>query len=158
MQIELPELFSFEYIKKHGYLEGTRTFHYDGHWNDIALDLTDDPNGVLFTGIIYKLYPNGNIYYYASHKDGVFSGPFVYFYDNGNPRSYECYDGNYSRKGNSYEWYENGQLKEMKIPQEKNAVVIKWHENGQLKDISIPLPNYIFRNLTFEWDENGKLL
>lgn len=86
-----------------------------------------------FTGLIYEIYPNGNLAYYCYYKNGFSDGDFIEFYNDG--------------KIKSTQHMQRGRIL---------GVEKIWYGNGMLKSES----RYEYGVcLTFkEWDENGKLI
>lgn len=90
-------------------------------------------NGVLYTGIGYELYGNGNLKSLSYYKDG-----------------YEY--------GVTKRWYIDGTLKEEEemLHGQKNGKNTIWHQNGKVN--SIAMYEYGIELEYQEWDEDGNLL
>ena len=66
--------------------------------------------GKPFTGILYMLYPNGNLKHYETFKFGVYYGDYYKFYMNGNIKKYMEYKAG-SLTGKVLTFFENGSKK-----------------------------------------------
>lgn len=111
--------------------EGVRIEDSDPNW-DWDEDLLVF-QGVPFSGVTFRNYPNGSCEFEFTYLDGFRDGP-------------------------QREFFENEEVKEEWIAQRGAAIgeVRKWHENGQLKSLG----NYEFGvELSYdEWDATGKLV
>lgn len=90
--------------------------NFDGEricWSGELGDLIGDCDGILFTGLLYELYKDGNLAYYSFYENGVQNGISIEFYLSGSPKSYGVFhQGLLVEK--SFEWYENGRVKMMR--------------------------------------------
>lgn len=50
---------------------------------DIVLDKPEEEGGKPFTGLVYELYNNGNLNYYANYVNGFIEGELIEFYKSG---------------------------------------------------------------------------
>ena len=84
-----PEVLSKEYVKEHGYFYVESDFLFESYWEnginhyERLFYTTENGKKAPFTGLLYELYPNGNILGYSFYKDGYEEGTNVDFYDNG---------------------------------------------------------------------------
>ena len=105
-----PRFFSQDYVKTYGILFNENTFSENEEPVGILYDSPSKTGGKPFTGLLYTLYPNGNIGYYSIYKNGFEDGETVAFYECGQPSKYSIiHKGGFV--GTSYQWYENGNLK-----------------------------------------------
>jgi len=87
---------------------------------------------VLFTGIVYEFYPNGNMAYYMTLKEGAKHGDYAGFYKNGKLRRFSQMSYG-TLTGKSFSWHENGILRSEKVGKFGCVISSKeWDENGAL--------------------------
>lgn len=130
MDIFNIKLLSRKYVIKNGtYFDGETVY-----WNNYDIyEHSANGDEKPFTGLLYETYDNGQIAYYGYIKDGIDEEDKVFFYPNGQLKSYcKMYLGAYY--GKSYTWHENGQIKEIREKSEdyKHEWIKKWDENGIL--------------------------
>ncbi len=115
IMFDFSRILSTEYVKANGVL-WKDDFTYESYWEngynhyERLFDKPMDKGGKPVTGLIYELFPDGTLSDYAYYKDGYNHGEDVEFYKSGRLRSYTLFK--YS-EFYLYEWYENGQLKEL---------------------------------------------
>ena len=100
------EFLSLDYVIKHG-----KEFGEDLWWDPCdGWFIYDDEEDVNYTGLMYELYEDGSLMYYAYIQDGLEEGVEVDFYPSGKLESYSIY---HKRKTIEiyYGWYENGMIK-----------------------------------------------
>ena len=102
-------LLSYEKIKAEG-LEFTGDVCFSGKYGQQVYDKEIENGGKPINTILYELYPNGGLQYYAYYRDGIPNGERVRFYEDGKVKSY-CVMDMGTIDGESKEWYENGVLK-----------------------------------------------
>lgn len=132
-EYEMPEFLSEEYVKKNGILYDDNVFSNEGLWNEILYDKPKDKGGKPFSGLLYFLHSNGKIGYYIFYENGYERGPYATFHSNGNPAMY-LVKSERGPIGNTYFWYENGQLKEIinHYDNDWKYTFIKWNEDGKI--------------------------
>lgn len=100
------EFLSWKYVTEHG-----KEFGYELWWDPCdGWFIYDDEEDVNYTGLMYELYKDCSLMYYAYIQDGLEEGVEVDFYPSGILKSYIIY---HKRKTieKYYEWYENGMIK-----------------------------------------------
>lgn len=112
-------------------------FWGDPGYEQIVIGAEEKDGGEFFAGLMYGLYPNGQISYYELFKDGLPEGVSAKFYPNGNLKEYyvfTAYKGIHGAEGYRYYFYENGYIHKREL--------------------------YIYGHWlrTEEWDETGKLV
>lgn len=136
-EFEMPEFLSEEYVKENGVLYDESVFSDEGLWKGILYDKPKDKGGKPFTGILYNMYEDGKIGYYIFFENGYECGPYATFYANGKPQMH-LVKSLHGIVGTSYFWYENGNLKEIRIinedPKDIGWKYIKWNEDGNLTE------------------------
>ncbi|MBC2103518.1 toxin-antitoxin system YwqK family antitoxin [Listeria booriae] len=107
---------------------------YGGEFGQGIVRYDENGEEVLYTGLAYSLYENGNIETYFWIEDGVKEGATVSFYKKGNIKSI----GNMKKSslyGNQYEYYENGKIKrEFECVAGRVMRYIKFDEEGNVID------------------------
>ncbi|MDD2331456.1 MAG: hypothetical protein PHI68_02255 [Candidatus Cloacimonetes bacterium] len=63
----------------------------------------------LFSGLAYELYPQGKLYRVLSYRQGIQSGPMLFWYPDGNPQMSANYR-NGAPHGRFLGWYNNGSV------------------------------------------------
>jgi hypothetical protein len=96
--------------------------------------LTENGKKAPFTGLLYELYPNGNILGYSFYKDGYEEGTNVDFYDNGRVSKYSSFDKDSNK-----------------------TLIIKWFRNGQISGVT-ELTDHGLHKKFIEYDENGNII
>ena len=92
---------------------------------------------VLFNGIGFNIYSNGQLWFEGNFKDGKEDGVHKFWYKNGQLKSESNHiDG--KREGLSKVWYSNGQLSTEGnyYNDTRDGVFKEWYENGQLESES----------------------
>ncbi len=100
------EFLSWKYVTEHG-----KEFGYELWWDPCdGWFIYDDEKDMNYTGLMYELYKDCSLMYYAYIQDGLEEGVEVDFYPLGILKSYIIY---HKRKNIEiyYEWYENGMIK-----------------------------------------------
>ena len=125
----LKSVFPKEYVIEHGTC-------FDGEkicWSDEFEDLICDEENVPFNGLLYELYNNGNLAYYAFYENGLRNGIDIEFYISGGIKSYGIFTQG-APAGKSYEWYENGMIKKTvdHYKGDYHYKYIKYDENGNI--------------------------
>lgn len=113
---DFSRILSIEYVKANGVLWNDDVFTYESYWEngfdhyERLFDKPMDKGGKPVTALIYELFPDGTLSDYTYYKDGYMYGEKVRFHKSGRVSSYTLFtdDDFYI-----YEWYENGQLKEL---------------------------------------------
>lgn len=83
---------------------------YGGEYGQQVCQILNNGTEEPVTGLIYELYSNSNINYYCYYIDGISSGQYVSFYENGKLKSVtSMYRG--TRHGDFTEWYKEGNKK-----------------------------------------------
>ncbi|MGG1592471.1 toxin-antitoxin system YwqK family antitoxin [Terribacillus saccharophilus] len=102
-------------------------------YSDEVLDKPEEEGGKPFTGLVYELYNNGNLNYYANYVNGFIEGELI-------------------------EFYKSGKLKAIKtlIHGQSNGQERRWHENGK-KSFEGDYKLGIALHFT-EWDEAGEIV
>lgn len=99
-------ILSWEYVIEHGVSLGVGELWWDPCYGYYICDC----EGVYYTGLLYGVYDNLSLRYYAFYEDGVKNGIKITFYSSGEMQSYSFYsEGEIT--GIYYEWYENGMIK-----------------------------------------------
>lgn len=113
---DFSRILSLEYVKANGVLWDDDIFIYESYWEngfdhyERLFDKPMDEGGKPVTALIYELFPDGTLSDYAYYKDGYKYGEDVEFYKSGRVSSYTLFTDD---EFYIYEWYENGQLKEI---------------------------------------------
>ena len=137
---------SFDYVIEHGRewdWEGDIGWDGDGYR---VCDLSGEEE-VPVTGLLYGLYPDGNLSWYVFYEDGLETGSTVYFFPSGEIRS--C---------GGYEWYETGQIRKYYVVHESTGISesYEWYENGKVKQyVSRCKGFYPYRRI--DYDEQGNI-
>ena len=100
------EFLSWKYVTEHG-----KEFGYELWWDPCdGWFIYDNEEDVNYTGLMYELYKDCSLMYYAYIQDGLEDGVEVDFYPSGELKSYSIY---HKRKNIEiyYGWYENGMIK-----------------------------------------------
>lgn len=99
------EFLSWKYVTEHG-----KEFGYELWWDPCdGWFIYDDEEDVNYTGLMYELYKDCSLMYYAYIQDGLEDGVEVDFYPSGELKSYSIY---HKRKNIEiyYGWYEDGKI------------------------------------------------
>ena len=111
IKFEYPKLLTLEYVKENGILmsDDDDTFEFRSYWEGSfnhyeRLFYQDKP----FSGLLYDIRPNGNLWLYKYYVGGYEEGESVDFYSDGRIQQY-CYCN----------------------PKDR-TLILKWNENGQL--------------------------
>ena len=100
-------ILSWDYVLENGAEFDCEEICWDYTWGDFKCN----PDGSYYSGLLYEFYSNGTLAYYSFHKNGLRDGVDVCYYLSGELQSYRVYDKG-RLAGKSYEWYENGMIKE----------------------------------------------
>lgn len=133
------EIFSKEYVLEHGVAFDADNFtfecYYKGkiYYNDQLFDMPIDEGGKPVSGIVYTLFPDGELNGYKFYKDGFQNGDDVTFYSSGTPSRFSRYTDS---ENFIYEWYENGNIKLHKENHRHDSVfyyrIKEYDESGRL--------------------------
>ena len=139
--------------------------HYreDGRVDNLIMVSSSYPlllirNNEPVTGIVYTLFPNGNISYEKHYKNGFPIRHEKVWWPNGKLGNIIKY---YSKQKIGYrtpkkekEWYENGQIKSKFVHHgiQNKTINTSWYENGQIKKKEKRLNNSSTNEC---WDEDG---
>ena len=102
-------------VKKEGMLFEDERFTFESYWEnginhyERLFYTTENGQKAPFTGLLYELYPNGNILGYSFYKDGYEEGANVDFYDDGCVSKYSNF-GKESNKTLIIKWFRNGKI------------------------------------------------
>ena len=135
-----PDVLSKEYVKEHGCFYVESKFSFESYWeNEInhyerLFYTTENGKKAPFTGLLYELYPNGNILGYSFYKDGYEEGTNVDFYDNGCVSKYSNFDKDSNK-----------------------TLIIKWFRNGKISGVT-ELTDHGLHKKFIEYDENGNII
>lgn len=130
---EKPDFLSFDYVKANGVLFDENVM---AEYEDPFTILYDKPielGGKTFTGLLYELYENDNVRYYAMYQDGYQKGEYVSFYYEGTPWAYRImYQGAFT--GVAYHWYPNGKLQKRleRFGNSRHYKVVEYDEDGNI--------------------------
>lgn len=105
----IMNILSYEEVIKVG-IEFSGDVCYSGEYGQQVCTNETDKGGIPVEGILYELYPNGNLNYYACYKNGVSHGERIRFYESGAIKSY-CIMDSGTIDGDNTEWYESGSVK-----------------------------------------------
>ena len=91
-------------------------------------------NSLLFSGVAFSRYSNGNVYMEEEYENGIRNGEKRIWYLNGKQKLKETYL-NGKLNGRKIEWYENGQQKTERtyLEGEETGKYFEWFENGKKK-------------------------
>ena len=167
---EQPQTLDKEYIIEHGVLFNEDIFSFESYWENEKNhyeQLFDKPmnmGGKPFNGLIYELYPNGELAGYTFYKNGYHYGDDVEFYESGQIR-------HYSRLTDSENyicsWYQNGSVKKIKENHRRDVPhfyrTVEFDEKGNLQKQDIVCEilftyDYISPDKSYnvEWYDNGE--
>jgi len=109
----------------------------------------------LFSGIVYELYPNGNLAYYMTVLEGAKHGDSVEFYRSGNLKEFTPMRYG-TLTGKSISWHDNGNLRSEKVGKYGGVLSFKeWDEDGKLiKEVTEPTETH--RKLMEMNEKNAK--
>jgi len=103
---------------------------YAGEYGQQVCDSSKENAPV--TGIIYELFPNGNLNYYCGYTEGIQNGECIEFYVNGAIKMISSMRMGVVH-GSQVSWYENGKHKSESIMKYGFLVSCKeWDESGNL--------------------------
>lgn len=91
-------------------IEFTGDVCFSGEYGQQVYTSEMEDGGIPVNGILYELYPNGKLNYYAFYENGIPNGERVNFYDSGELKSY-CIMEEGTIRGEHTEWYQNGTIK-----------------------------------------------
>jgi len=136
---DFSKLLSKEYVISNGFLYDEDVFSFESYWEKgfnhyERLFYTDKANKKEpFSGLLYELYPNGDILGYSFYKDGYEDGENVDFYDNGAVSHYMYYNKNDSASL-VIEWFRNGSISKIteKTDHGKHERYIEYDERGNI--------------------------
>jgi antitoxin component YwqK of YwqJK toxin-antitoxin module len=134
------DILSSSVVKKEGMLFEDEQFTFESYWEnginhyERLFYTTDKGQKAPFTGLLYELYPNGNILGYIFYKDGYEEGTNVDFYDNGRVSKYSSFDKDSNK-----------------------TLIIKWFRNGQISGVT-ELTDHGLHKKFIEYDENGSII
>ncbi len=168
------DILETDYILEHGTLFDEDVFSYECYsengksYYEQLFDKPRNKGGKPFSGLLYEIYPSGELREYHYYKDGFEYGDDVSFYKNGQISRYTCFE-NGTFISNSYEWYENGQLRSVYERYRKDNPSFfrktEYDENGSknVKSISCEVKfSYNYRrpddncNCEVLWHTNGE--
>lgn len=135
-----PEVLSKEYVKEHGCFYVESKLSFESYWEnginhyERLFYTTESGKKAPFTGLLYELYPNGNILGYSFYKDGYEEGTNVDFYDNGRVSKYSSFDKDSNK-----------------------TLIIKWFRNGKISGVT-ELTDHGLHKKFIEYDENGNII
>lgn len=134
------DILSSSVVKKEGMLFEDERFTFESYWEnginhyERLFYTTENGQKAPFTGLLYELYPNGNILGYSFYKDGYEEGTNVDFYDNGCVFKYSNLD-----------------------KESNKTLIIKWFRNGKISEV-IELTDHGIHKKFIEYDENGNIV
>ncbi len=134
------DILSSSVVKKEGMLFEDERFTFESYWEnginhyERLFYTTENGQKAPFTGLLYELYPNGNILGYSFYKDGYEEGTNVDFYDNGCVSKYSNLD-----------------------KESNKTLIIKWFRNGKISEV-IELTDHGIHKKFIEYDENGNIV
>lgn len=102
------EILSKEFVIEHGTNFDEELWFTS--YSDEVIDNPENEDGKPFTGLVYELYNNGNLIYYANYVKGFIEGKLIEFYKNGNLKSVKNLIHGQSN-GLERIWYETGEKK-----------------------------------------------
>jgi len=72
--MDINNVLSQKKVKEIGFcLDGT-IIRFGGDYNDQLFDYSDEKHPVAVSGVVYKLYENGNLIYYTNYENGIKNG------------------------------------------------------------------------------------
>jgi antitoxin component YwqK of YwqJK toxin-antitoxin module len=128
---QINKILSKEYLLEHG-----TDFEYLADGGKYGLEIVEfdkNNNEIVFTGLAYALFDNGNVEMYMFVKDGIKQGTIVRFYPNGNVESVSNMVDN--------------------VPEGKR---IEYYESGAIKTIEERIGGFLMTFVTY--DENGNII
>ena len=134
------DILSSSVVKKEGVLFEDERFTFESYWEnginhyERLFYTTENRQKAPFTGLLYELYPNGNILGYSFYKDGYEEGANVDFYDDGCVSKYSNFD-----------------------KESNKTLIIKWFRNGKISEV-IELTDHGIHKKFIEYDENGNIV
>ena len=134
------DILSSSVVKKEGVLFEDERFTFESYWEnginhyERLFYTTENGQKAPFTGLLYELYPNGNILGYSFYKDGYEEGANVDFYDDGCVSKYSNFD-----------------------IESNKTLIIKWFRNGKISEV-IELTDHGIHKKFIEYDENGNIV
>ncbi|MCI6561732.1 MAG: hypothetical protein ACI4J2_10275 [Ruminococcus sp.] len=134
------DILSSSVVKKEGVLFEDERFTFESYWEnginhyERLFYTTENGQKAPFTGLLYELYPNGNILGYSFYKDGYEEGANVDFYDDGCVSKYSNFD-----------------------KESNKTLIIKWFRNGKISEV-IELTDHGIHKKFIEYDENGNIV
>ncbi len=127
-------------VKKDGILFDDERFSFESYWEngfnhyERLFYSNNGDEKVPFSGLLYELYPNGNVHGYSYYNGGYKEGEDVDFYDNGAISKYT----NYNKT-------------------DSTALIINWFRNGTISKI-MELSDHGRHKKCVEYDESGNII
>ncbi|MFP9131275.1 toxin-antitoxin system YwqK family antitoxin [Niallia sp. BSM11] len=127
----LNDILTKEFIIQNG-TEFEEYLEYGGPYGLGIVEYTEDGQEILFTGLAYDIYENGNIESYFYVDNGVKQGMSVEFYPNGNLKRVGNMNKN-AAEGYQVEYSENGEVKyESECIAGREMIFKKYDEQGNI--------------------------
>ena len=147
----IDEILSKEEAISCGYEFDGEIVCYSGEYGQQVCN-SSSGSDVPITGIVYELYPNGNINYYCMYANGIKNGDFISFYEDGSlMRRCTMYKG--TRHGKTICWYRNGNKKaESESKYSFDLYYQEWDEDGNLIK-NIMEPTELGKKMIARYDE-----
>ncbi|MHC5215111.1 toxin-antitoxin system YwqK family antitoxin [Enterococcus sp. LJL128] len=133
MNNEDYDFLSKESTLKHG-INFDEELAYGGEHDLEIVSFDQEDNEIIFTGLTYDLFDNGNIDMYMTVENGLKQGPLVEFYPNGHVKSINNMDKNVS-DGEQVEFYEDGKIK--RVEERKGGFLmtfVEYNQEGKIID------------------------
>lgn len=127
------KILSKEYVCEIGHIYDDNTMEWGGEHYSQFCNFADNEIGIPVSGIIYELYPNGNLKSYETYIDGIKNGDYAYFFENGNMKSF----------GTMLQGVRHGTL-------------TTWYHNGNIETVAIY--KYSFEESFKKWDADGNIV
>lgn len=122
-----------EFVIENG-LECEKLYCDCNKYGDREFEINKEDKELMFSGISYTLYENGNLDFYCNYKDGFKEGEYVEFYKDGQLMKRQIMKHG-KTNGKREEWYPSGLIK--RISEYRYGICLsytEWDENGNIID------------------------